>query len=100
MRDFHRCKDGLWIGRVLRASIYHNGERAGTGQAAAEFIHLKVDVIVTPGGAVVRQSRRHRSSRLSSRRRWTRLETDSTSWRSANDCRRYTAIRSSSKRAV
>ena len=71
-----RLRELGWIeGRTIAIEYrWAEGRSERYAEIAAEFVRLKVDVIVTSGTAVSRrQSRRHRSSRSSSRRRPTRL---------------------------
>jgi ABC-type uncharacterized transport system substrate-binding protein len=64
-----------WIeGRNVTIEVrWAEGRYERFAEIAAEFVRLKVDVIVTSGGASLRPSRPHRSSRLCSRWRGTRL---------------------------
>ena len=71
-----RLRELGWIeGRTVAIEFrWAEGRSERFAEIAAEFVRLKVDVIVTSGTAQSsRQSRRHRSSRSSSRRRGTRL---------------------------
>ena len=70
-----RLRELGWIeGRTVAIEYrWAEGRSERFAEIAAEFVRLKVDVIVTSGAArCPRQSRRHRSSRSSSRWRRTR----------------------------
>ena len=70
-----RLRELGWIeGRTVAIEYrWAEGRNERFAEIAAEFVRLKVDVIVTAGTAQSsRQSRRHRSSRSSLRRRATR----------------------------
>jgi putative tryptophan/tyrosine transport system substrate-binding protein len=70
-----RLRELGWIEGHNLAIEYRwaEGRSERFAEIAAEFVQLKVDVIVTGGNAPPRRSRRHRSSRSSSCWRWTQL---------------------------
>jgi putative ABC transport system substrate-binding protein len=70
-----RLRELGWIvGRNLAIEYrWADGRSERYSEIAEEFVHLKVDVILTSGGAVL-QSRQHRQSRSFSLWRWTLLE--------------------------
>ena len=90
-----RLRELGWIeGRTVAIEYrWAEGRSERFAEIAAEFVRLKVDVIVTVGKrGPARQSRRHRSSRSSSRWRTTRLAAAwSRAWRdraaTSPDCR-------------